>query len=80
MRAGDETLSHPTQKPVALMRWCISLRWTPEGTICDPYMGSGATLVAAKLCNRKAIGIELEEKYCEIAARRLQQEVFQWTP
>lgn len=79
MRASEhEPLSHPTQKPVALMKWCLSLRWTPQGTVCDPYMGAGATLVAAKDLGRKAIGIEIEERYCEIAANRLRQEVLEF--
>jgi DNA modification methylase len=60
---------HPTQKPEPLMRWCLSL--VPEAkTILDPFMGSGTTLRAAKDLGRKAIGIEIEERYCEIAARR----------
>lgn len=62
---------HPTQKPVALMasiieRWCV-----PGGVLLDPYCGSGPVLLAAKATGRSAIGIEIEEKYCEIAARRL---------
>jgi site-specific DNA-methyltransferase (adenine-specific) len=65
---------HPTQKPVRLMAWCISL--TPDAeVILDPYAGSGPVLRAAKDLGRKAIGVELEERYCEIAARRLAQEV-----
>lgn len=77
MRASERgPLIHPTQKPVALMQWALSLRWVIDGAVCDPYMGSGTTLVAAKNLGRKAIGIEIEERYCEIAAKRLSQEVF----
>jgi len=65
-----ETRWHPAQKPVALMSWCISMT---AGTILDPFMGSGPVLVAALRSGRRAIGIEIEERYCEIAAKRLQQ-------
>jgi len=68
---------HPTQKPVALMAWCIAMM--PEGAVVDPYCGSGPTLRAAKDLGRKAIGIEIEERYCEIAARRCSQDVLQLT-
>lgn len=65
---------HPTMKPESLMRELVYLFTDPGDTIIDPFIGSGTTLVAAKRLGRKAIGIELEEKYCEVAARRLQQE------
>ena len=65
---------HPTQKPLALMCWCLSL--VPDAkTILDPFMGSGTTLLAAKLEGRKAVGIEVNEKYCEAAVDRLRQKV-----
>jgi len=71
---AKEARQHPTQKPLALMRWCLAL--VPDAvTILDPFMGSGTTLVAAKLEGRKAIGIEISEKFCEIAAERLRQGV-----
>ena len=68
---------HPTQKPLRLMEWCIDWSGNTTQTILDPFMGSGTTLVAAKRLGRQAIGIEIEEKYCEIAAKRLaQRELF----
>ena len=66
---------HPTQKPIGLMTWCITLAGDNVKTIFDPFAGSGTTGVAAKLLNRKCTLIEKEEKYCEIAARRLSQGV-----
>lgn len=65
---------HPTQKPLGLMAWCLGFFPRTQTTL-DPFMGSGSTLRAAKDSGIRAIGIEIEEKYCEIAARRLQQEV-----
>lgn len=74
--AGITIRKHPTQKPIKLMKWCLSFRWTKDcHTILDPFMGSGTTLRAAKDLGRRAIGIEINEKYCEIAAKRLEQEV-----
>lgn len=70
------TSDHPCERPVALYRW--ALNYIPParaGLVLDPFMGSGTTLRAAKDLGRKAIGIEIEERYCEIAARRMAQEV-----
>jgi DNA modification methylase len=64
---------HPTPKPLDLMKELCG--WMPGGVILDPFMGSGTTVLAAKAIRRTAIGIEIEEKYCEIAAKRLSQEV-----
>jgi DNA modification methylase len=64
---------HPTQKPLPLMEWCLSFT---SGTVCDPFMGAGTTLLAAKNNGRDAVGIDRSEAYCEIAANRLRQEVF----
>ena len=64
---------HPNEKPISLLAYMMSRH--PAPIILDPFMGSGTTLRAAKDLGRKCIGIEIEEKYCEIAARRLGQEV-----
>ncbi len=71
----DQRRVHPTQKPVSLMARIILENTNPGDLVVDPYMGSGTTLRAAKNLGRRAIGIEIEERYCEIAAKRLQQSV-----
>jgi DNA modification methylase len=65
---------HPTQKPLALMKWCLTF-FPSAKSVLDPFMGSGTTLRAAKDAGLTAVGIEREEKYCEIAAKRMAQEV-----
>jgi DNA modification methylase len=74
LRKGNEPRWHPTQKPLDIIKWAMILAGDWNSCL-DPFMGSGTTLRAAKDLQRKAIGIEIEEKYCEIAAKRLSQEV-----
>ncbi len=75
MRAGEKTnreFLHPSQKPTELIIWCLSFSKT-TGAVLDPFLGSGTTLVACQRLGRRGIGIEIEEKYCEIAKKRLSQ-------
>ena len=69
---ASEGKEHPTQKPLPLMKWCLG--FLPDAqTILDPFMGSGTTGVAAVQMGRDFIGIEREERYFEIACRRIEQ-------
>lgn len=72
-RNPDGKRWHPTQKPERLIRWALAQAPEDVRTVLDPFMGGGTTLVVAKHIGRSAIGIEIEEKYCEIAAKRLAQ-------
>lgn len=77
-RNPDGKREHPTQKPLALMAWCLEQAGAVAGqTILDPFMGSGTTGVAAVQMGRKFIGIERDERYFEIALKRIEQAVAQ---
>lgn len=78
LKEQPEYRVHPTQKPLSLMRWCLIQAGDDVRSVLDPYMGSGTTLVAAKALGLSATGYELDEKFCESAAVRLQQNVFDW--
>lgn len=79
MKKRPEQRWHPTQKPLDVMKWCITQADTKlkkiVATILDPFAGAGTTLRAAKDMNRKSIGIEREQKYCDVIIKRLRQEV-----
>ncbi len=75
-RAGEpenRTFCHPSQKPIEVMRWCVNQLPDDAQTILDPFMGSGTTGVAAVQMGRTFIGIEREERYFDIACRRIEQ-------
>jgi len=74
-QANEGPKLHPTQKPLALMAWC--LQWLPGATVLDPFMGSGTTGVAAIQLGRKFIGIEREPRYFDIACERISRAVAQ---
>lgn len=69
---------HPTEKPVDVLRQLIESSSVMGEVVYDPFAGSGSTLVAAALEGRKAVGVEIEERYCEIAARRIERECVEW--
>lgn len=72
MRAGERGENyHSTQKPVALMEWILTLKWTPEGAVLDPFMGSGSIGVACMNLGRRYIGIEIDNDYFDVACRRI---------
>ena len=79
IRAGEargKKRVHPTQKPIELMMWCLS--FAPHAkSVLDPFLGSGTTAIACEHLNRKWIGIEISERYCEIAAKRIECEISQ---
>ena len=66
--------SHPTEKPVALMRALIARHCPPDGLVVDPFAGAGTTLIAARAERRRCVGIEIERRWCEVAAERLSQQ------
>ena len=72
---GRRPRYHPTEKPIALMRRIIEQDFSKAQLILDPFAGSGTTLIAARQLGKKAIGIEVEERYCTIIAERLQREI-----
>jgi DNA modification methylase len=80
--ANGEYKEHPTQKPLALMEWCLGfipgdVNIEPYPTILDPFMGSGTTGVACIRTGRRFIGVEIEPKYCAIAVERMERELSQ---
>jgi len=73
IRKGDDVRQHPTQKPTGVMEWCIGHLPASTESILDPFMGSGTTGVACAKMGRKFTGIELDERYFDIACRRIEE-------
>ncbi len=78
MHDVSDVKGHPCPKPLKSWRWLLNKSILEHETVLDPFMGSGTTLRAAKDLGRKAIGIEIEERYCEIAAERMSQTVMKF--
>jgi site-specific DNA-methyltransferase (adenine-specific) len=78
-RATVRNRSHIAEKPIEVMRWLCQLA-PSGGVVVDPFMGSGTTLRAAVDMGRRAIGIEMDEPYCELAAKRLDQHALEFDP
>ncbi len=74
-RVRPQDLQHPNEKPYLLMAYLVMKSTNPQEVVLDPFLGSGVTTLAARDLGRKCIGIEIEEKYCEVAAKRLSQSV-----
>lgn len=74
VNCADDGKQHPNQKPVQLFEWCLSL-FRDAKTVVDPFMGSGTTLVAAKRAGLRAVGIDIDRRWCKVAVSRLRQGV-----
>ncbi len=74
---SGEIKTHPTQKPLAVMVWCIQ-QFPMTNSILDPYLGSGTTAIACERLNRRWIGIEISKEYCDIAVDRIKKEMAQY--
>lgn len=77
IRKGREERFHPTQKPLDVIAWALSKAPANVMTVLDPWMGSGTTLMACRNAGKQCVGIDREERYCEIAVRRLEKVVIQ---
>lgn len=76
IRKTRESIDHPTPKPIRWMEVAVGLASDPGGIVLDPFAGSGSTLVAASNMGRKSVGVEMEERYCELIAKRLSSQTF----
>ena len=75
--SGTKPTGHPAEKPLKLMEWLIKISTDPGDIVLDPFCGSGTTLLAAHNTGRQWVGIEMQEEYCDLTAKRIQTETAQ---